>query len=65
MNLNTEKLRLITYRKGMNQKEVAEVSGLAHMTINGIYNGRSCRKETAEKIAEALQVPVEHITKRG
>ena len=63
MNLNTEKVRLLAYRKGLKQKEIAESSTLALPTVNNIFNGRSCSQETAEKIAEALGVALEQLTK--
>ena len=61
MNLNTAKLRLLAYRKGLKQKQIAEATALSLPTINTIFNGRSCSKESAEKIAEALGVALDQL----
>ena len=62
MYLNKVKLRDLTFRKGLNQRMIAEITKLSKYTINGIYNGRATTEETAQKIAEVLEVPLESIT---
>lgn len=43
-------------RKDLNSKKLAELSGLSTVTISSVKNGRSCSKETAEKLAVALGI---------
>lgn len=44
--------------KELNQRKLSKMTGISTATINGVYNGRKTRKETAEKIAAALGVSV-------
>lgn len=41
--------------------QLAEKSGVSRVTISGVRCGKSCSKDTAEKIAKALNVPVENL----
>ena len=41
--------------------QLAEKSGVSRVTISGVKCGKSCSKSTAEKIAKALNVPVENL----
>lgn len=43
------------------QKRLAEISGVSRGTITGIVSGRSCKVETAEKLARALGVPIKSL----
>ena len=61
MKLNAKKLRLTAYDKGMTQSDIAVACELSRGTINGIFNGRTCSQDTAEKIAEVLEVPLKKI----
>lgn len=61
MKLSEKKLRVTAYDKGMTQSDIAVACELSRGTINGIFNGRTCSQETAEKIAEVLEVPIEKI----
>ena len=63
MKLNEEHIRLIMYRKSISQTDVAGSSGVARPTISAICNGKSCRPETAQKIADALGVQLEEIAR--
>ncbi len=49
------------FELGMTQKELADKSGVSRVTINGIYNGRTCSLESAGKIAKALGVDVREL----
>ena len=62
MYLNKVKLRDLTFRKGLNQRGIARKTKLSYVVINGIYNGRATTEETAQKIAEVLEIPLESIT---
>lgn len=61
MRLNHEKLRTLAYKKGVTQTALASASGVSRIAINGIFNGKSCKEETARKIAEALEVSLGEI----
>lgn len=47
--------------KDVTQTTIAEQSGVSRTTINNICAGRSCRPETAQKIADALGVDLKAI----
>lgn len=65
MNLDNAKLRDLTFRKGLNQRKVMELTGISRPTLNGVYCGRSCSEATATKIADVLGVPLQDIQKRN
>ena len=41
-------------RADLNVKRLAELSGLSRCTITAVNNGKSCSKETADKLAAVL-----------
>lgn len=41
-------------RADLNVKRLAELSGLSRGTITGVKTGKSCSKETAEKLVAVL-----------
>ncbi len=41
-------------RRDMNQKRLAELSGVSRVTITAVKSGKSCSKATAEKLAQVL-----------
>lgn len=41
-------------RADLNVKRLAELSGLSRGTITSVKTGKSCNKETAEKLAAVL-----------
>ena len=54
-----EALKELRRRKGLSQKDLAEVSGIGQDTISGIESGRhEARPSTLRKLAEALDVEV-------
>ncbi len=62
MNLNKHIIQKHLFKSGVGtQKELAKRCDLSINTICGIMNGRSCKYETACKIAEALNVSVEEL----
>ena len=61
--LDAAKLRTVLFNKGMNQKELAEVSGISRNTINMIMNGKSCSEVTANAICQALGIRQDDATK--
>lgn len=41
-------------RKGLSVAEIAERSGLSHCTVTAVKNGKSCSRQTAEKLISVL-----------
>lgn len=62
VNIDSVKLRSEMFVRRCTQKELAERAQLSRPVLSSICNGKSCRKETAQKIADALCVPLESIT---
>lgn len=61
MRVNRNKLELIMAKKGLNQKKLAEVSGVSRQSLSYTMNGRNCRPELLGKISKALGVEPEEI----
>ncbi len=62
MRIDRVKLISEMVRQDMNQLQLVKLSGISRSTISAVQNGRSCSKETASKIAYALNVPLETLT---
>lgn len=41
-------------RQDINCKRLAELSGVSRVTVTAVRNGKSCSKETADKLARVL-----------
>ena len=54
MRINREKMAVAMIRSDMTQKRLAELSGVSRMTITAVAGGKSCSKETADKLAAVL-----------
>jgi Predicted transcriptional regulators len=56
-----DRIKLVTEltRQDLTQKRLAELSGVSRATINYIRSGKSCTDEIGNKIAKALNVPIE------
>ena len=52
--INREKLTIAMLRRDMTQKQLAELSGASIGTVNSVKGGKSCSKETANKLAAVL-----------
>lgn len=61
MRLGRKKFVLIMLDKNITQKKLSEISGVSRATICSIKSGKSCSVETAQKIAEALNVDLTEI----
>lgn len=48
-------------RSGLNGNQLAEKAGLSRGTITAVRTGKSCSKETADKLALGLGVPVSEL----
>ncbi len=58
MRIDRVKLVSELARQDLNQKKLAEMSGVSRATINYIRSGKSCSDEVGEKLAKALGVPI-------
>ena len=56
MRINRKKLAALMIDKDFNANRLSEQSDLSRVTVSGIRTGKSCSKETVEKIARALNV---------
>lgn len=54
MRIDRVKFAAALAQADLNVKQVAEKTGLSRGTITGVKTGKSCTKETAEKLAELL-----------
>lgn len=61
MRLNAVKIVSLLKMRDMRQKTLVEESGLCQSTVSMICNGKSCSRESARKIAEALGVTVDDL----
>lgn len=61
MRLDRKKLMLVMYDKNITQRKLAETSGVSRATVNSVRGGKSCSEETANKIAQALNVNLKEI----
>ena len=61
--MRIDRVKLVTEmaRRDLNQKQLAELSGVSRPTINGVKNGRSCSDEVGRKIADALNIDLKKI----
>lgn len=60
--IDTRKLRKAMFDSGVTQTDLSRKTGISYSMINAVCNGRSCSIESAQRIAEALQIPVDAIT---
>ena len=61
MRISRESLAVLLIRTNLNGIQLAKKSGLSRGTITAIKNGKSCSRESAERIAKALGVDVTDI----
>lgn len=54
MRINREQLAAAMVRADLNGNRLAEKAGLSRMTVTAVRTGKSCSKETAEKLARVL-----------
>ena len=52
-------------RKNISCMRLVELSGVSRVTITAARSGKSCSRETAEKLAAGLGVPVAKIIKEA
>ncbi len=61
MRIDRIKLKTAMLKKDMKQTELAEMVGVSRPTISAITCGRSCKDETAIKIAKALGTTIDNL----
>lgn len=54
MRVDRVKIAAEMARRDLNSKRLAELTGLSRMTISTVKNGKSCSKDTADKLAAVL-----------
>ena len=54
MRIDREKMTIAMLRRDMSQKRLADLSGVSRMTITAVKGGKSCSRETADKLAAVL-----------
>lgn len=58
MRIDQGKMAGMLARKDMQLKELSALSGVCLQTLSLVRNGKSCREDTARRIAAALGVDV-------
>lgn len=61
MRIDRIKFAIELAKQDLTQKRLAELSGVSRATINYIRSGKSCTDEIGNKIAKALDVPIEQL----
>lgn len=54
MRINRERLAAAMVRRDLNGKRLAEKAGISRMTMTAVRTGKSCSRETAEKLVAVL-----------
>ena len=64
--MRIDRIKLVTElaKQDMTQKRLAEKAGVSRATINYIRSGKSCSDEIGNKIAIALNVPIEKLLEK-
>lgn len=62
MRIDRVKFLTELLKRDMTQKRLAEISGVSRVTIGYIKGGKSCSVETAQRLADALEIPLEQLT---
>ena len=52
-------------RRNMTQNRLTELSGVSRATLSSVSGGKSVSSDTAQKIADALQMPLEKLLEKG
>lgn len=64
MRIDRIKLATEMMKQDMSQRKLSELSGISRMTINSVRGGKSCSEETGNRIATALNVPIEKLLEK-
>jgi DNA-binding Xre family transcriptional regulator len=61
MQVNTDKIRLMAARQGLNLGRLAAQAGRSRQTLSTVMTRKTCRTDTVMKLCEALGVEAEEI----
>ena len=61
MRIDRISLNVAMARSDVSMRELEKLSGVNYATISFIRNGKSCREETAQRIAKALNVRMDEL----
>ena len=61
MRLDSKKIKVLMIEKDINLTELSKASGLSYTLLSVIRSGKSCRPESADAIAKALDVNLNDI----
>lgn len=64
MRIDRYKLINELMRQEMTQTKLAERAGISRATVNYIKGGKSCSDEVGQKIADALELPLETLLEK-
>lgn len=64
MKLSSRKMNIIMAEQGVNTPMLAVKSNVSRNTISAVLNGKTCRRDTAGKIAKALGVSVAELVEK-
>ena len=63
MRINRVAFAIAATRADLTGGQIAKESGLSQATVSAVKNGKSCTMDTAMRIADALGVTVEDLTR--
>ncbi len=61
MRIDRIRLCVAVERRGVTYTKLSEISGVSRQTISAVKQGKRCNRETAKKIADALDVELSEI----
>lgn len=61
IRIDRAKFCSIVLKKDLTFKELSELSGVSRQTLSVVKSGKRCSGQTAEKIANALQLNIQEI----
>jgi len=64
VRIDRMKLKIELVKREIGRKKFAEKAGLGLPTVTAVTSGKSCSLATAQKIADALQMPLEKLLER-
>ncbi len=64
MRLKENILKHIMIDHGLKLKDLCKLTGVSKSTISSVSNGKSCKFETAEAIAKALDIDIMELIER-
>lgn len=64
--MRIDRVKLVTEltKRDMSQKQLAEKAGVSRATVNYIKAGKACSEEVGQKIAKALELPIEKLIEK-